>query len=288
MFLSSLRHSVERTLPASRQVGRRPRSPRLHCEELEPRRVPSAFTFSTGNPDGAVATISEPPDAHNNQVEFESADDFVLPHETVITNATFTGLLTGGATTKDVNDVFITIYRVFPNDSDVTRTTGPSFAVPPNIPTRVNSPADNEIVNRDSAAHELSFHTHVLSKNFTANASVSNTNQIKLKGAGGAVTGEEVQFTVNLKHTPIVLPAGRYFFVPKVGLSTKAPAGSDFLLLSAPKPTPAPADLQSWVRDDPGIAPDWLRIGQDVVDGTPFTAFNTSFSLQGHTVHKFE
>jgi hypothetical protein len=64
MFLSSLRHSVERTLPASRQVGRRPRSPRLHCEELEPRRVPSAFT--TGAPAGAVATISAPPGAKIN------------------------------------------------------------------------------------------------------------------------------------------------------------------------------------------------------------------------------
>lgn len=65
MFLSSLRHSVERTLPASRQVGRRPRSPRLHCEELEPRRVPSTVTFgrpalplaTQGNPNGAAGVI---------------------------------------------------------------------------------------------------------------------------------------------------------------------------------------------------------------------------------------
>jgi hypothetical protein len=188
--------------------------------------------------------------------------------------------LTGGATPRDVSNVFLTIYRVFPNDSDTTRT--------PGVPTRVNSPSDNEIINRDSAAHEIQFHTHVLSTSFTAQASVSTASQIKVGGAGGSVTGEEVQFDVNLHHTPIVLPAGRYFFVPKVGLSANAPAGSDFLLLSAPKPTPAPADLQSWMRDDPGIAPDWLRIGQDVVDGTPFPTFNTSFSLAGHTVHRFE
>ena len=84
MFLSSWSQVVKRTLPASRQVGRRPRSRRLHCEELELRLQLSAFTFSTGSPDGKVATISEPPNAHNNHVEFESADDFVLNTETVI------------------------------------------------------------------------------------------------------------------------------------------------------------------------------------------------------------
>src|SRR5690242_5089684 len=80
--------------------------------------VPTAFVFSTGTPDARVATISEPPNAHNSQVEFESGDDFALTAETVITHASFTGLLTGGATLKDVSNVFITVYRVFPNDSD--------------------------------------------------------------------------------------------------------------------------------------------------------------------------
>src|SRR5262249_28239992 len=83
--------------------------------------------------------------------------------------------------------------------------------------------------------------------------------------------------------------AGHYFFVPQVGLSDSAPAGADFLWLSAPKPitppgTPFPpgvTDLQSWMRDDPPLAPDWLRIGTDIIGGT---TFNASFSLSGHTV----
>jgi hypothetical protein len=33
-----------------------------------------------------------------------------------ITNATFTGLLTGGATQSDIGQVRVEIYRVFPND----------------------------------------------------------------------------------------------------------------------------------------------------------------------------
>ena len=125
MFLSSWHQFVKRTLPASRQVGRRPRSPRLHCEELELRLQPSAFVFSTGIPDGRIATIAEPANAHNSQVEFESADDFVLGTETKIRHASFTGLLTGGATPRDVNNVVVEIYRVFPNDSDVGRTRAP-------------------------------------------------------------------------------------------------------------------------------------------------------------------
>ena len=290
MLLSSWSQVVKRTLPAPRQVGRRPRSRRLHCEELELRLQLSAFTFSTGSPDGKVATISEPPNAHNSQVEFESADDFVLPTETVIRHASFTGLLTGGATLNDVSNVFITIYRVFPNDSDTTRT--------PKVPTRQNSPADNEIENRDSAAGELNFRADVLSTSFTADASVSGADKISVGSRGnGSVTGEEVKFDVTFRNHPLDLPAGHYFFVPKVGLTDRAPAGADFLWLSAPKPivppgTPFPpgaTDLQSWMRDDPPLAPDWLRIGTDIIkQGAPptFTTYNASFELHGHTVEQ--
>jgi hypothetical protein len=285
MFLSLWRRFVERTLRTSRPLGRRSRGPRLHCEELESRCQPSVFTFSTGIPDGRVATISEPPNAHNAQVEFESADDFVLPTETVIRHASFTGLLTGGATPKDVSNVFITIYRVFPNDSDQTRT--------PNVPTRVNSPADNEIENRNSAAGELNFRAEVLSKSFTAQNSVLDAATIKLGSRGdGTVTGEEVKFDVTFRNHPLDLPAGHYFFVPKVGLTDQAPSGADFLWLSAPKPivppgTPFTPDLQSWMRDDPGLAPDWLRIGTDIIkQGAPptFTPLNASFELSGEIV----
>src|SRR5262249_3889915 len=100
---------------------RRPAGAQPRVEELEARLQPSAlsqpagFFFSTGLPDGKVATISEPSNAQTNHVEFESADDFVLSTETVIDHASFTGLLTGGATPADVSNVVLEIYRVFPN-----------------------------------------------------------------------------------------------------------------------------------------------------------------------------
>jgi hypothetical protein len=253
------------------------------------------FFFSTGLPDGRAATISEPPNTHNNNVEFETADDFVLTTETVIDRASFTGLLTGGATPKDVNNVFLTIYRVFPNDSDLTRTSGAPLFSTDQVPTRVNSPADNEIDNFDSAVGDLTFQARVLKQSFTAQNSVSSVDKIAVKqaadtgpGGNGPATGEEVQFNVTFQST-LDLPAGHYFFVPKIGLNDDAPAGSDSLVLSAPRPiappgTPFPpgtTDLQSWMRSSPGINPDWLRIGQDIIGGT---TFNASFSLSGHTV----
>ena len=100
------------------------------------------FFFSTGSPDGKMATASRPASA--GKFEIESADDFVLTQSTSLTNATFTGLLTGAAPVADIRQVVVEIYRVFPKDSDVGRTSGPPTFSTSHVPTRVNSPSDNE------------------------------------------------------------------------------------------------------------------------------------------------
>jgi hypothetical protein len=253
---------------------------------MESRLQPSAFFFATGLPDGRIATISEPSSNHNSHVEYESADDFVLSQETLIDHAFFAGLLTGGANPGDVSSVKVEIYRVFPNDSDVGRTSGPPTFSTDKVPTRVNSPADVEFDSRDSTAGALAFQIGVLNATFTTQMSVSSADKITVKSGGnGPATGEEVGFNVEFPQ-PFDLPAGHYFFVPQVGLSDQAPVGADFLWLSAPKPiqppgTPFTPDLQSWMRDDPSLAPDWLRIGTDIIGGT---TFNGSFALFGQTV----
>jgi hypothetical protein len=117
--------------------------------------VGSPFFFSTGDPDGKIATAARPDTA---PFEIESADDFILTSSTAITSATFTGLIPAGAT---VSQVVVEIYRVFPKDSDVGRT---SFPVPPfsttQVPARQNSPSDVALDSRDSAtAGDLSFTT---------------------------------------------------------------------------------------------------------------------------------
>ena len=71
--------------------------------------------FSTGNPDGKMATATRP-DA-GGRFEIELADDFILGTTTSITSATFTGLLPSGAPLSDIGEVVVEIYRVFPKDS---------------------------------------------------------------------------------------------------------------------------------------------------------------------------
>jgi len=95
----------------------------------------------------------------------------------------------------------------------------------------------------------------------------------------GPVFGEEGAFVVTFA-TPVVLPAGHYFFVPQIQLSS-----GNFYWLSAPKPivspgTPLAVDLQAWIRNA-GLAPNWLRIGTDIVGGAPAPTYNFTFSISG-------
>ncbi len=231
------------------------------------------FFFSTGDPDGKMATASRP-GVPGGAIEIESADDFILPSATQINSATFTGLIPSGATVENVD---VEIYRVFPKDS----------MFPPNgaVPTRVNSPSDVAFEERDaSVPGQLSFTTTPIKPSFTAANSV--LNDIKLPsvppGGEGPVTGEEVQFNADFT-TPFDLPADHYFFVPQVQLND-----GNFFWLSAPRPivppgTPLALDLQEWIRNA-DLEPNWLRVGTDIVGGTTPPTFNATFSLTGVTV----
>ena len=234
------------------------------------------FFFSTGNPDGLIATLSRT--ASTGKLETETADDFVTTATTVITSATFTGLLVGGATPADVSDVEIELYHVFPIDS--------TFPPDGRVNTRVNSPSDDNFAAADGALGQLSFTTTVISQTFTAANSVVNgifAKPNQFTGGEGAVTGEEVRFNVTF-NTPFVLGPDHVFFRPEVDLGS----AGNFLWLSAPKPIVAPGtpftpDLQTWIRNDgPGaLFPDWSRIGTDVTNQGPF---NAAFSLSGQII----
>jgi hypothetical protein len=241
------------------------------------------FHFSTGNPDGLMATASRP-DA-GGKIEIESADDFVLTQPTLITSGTFTGLIvppaTGGSPT--IGEVVVEIYRVFPLDS-----TNPPDGL---VPSRINSPSDVAFDTRNTLVPNLSFTTTPLAATFTAANSVLNGINKSLTPATsgeGAVTGQELQFNLAFT-TPFDLPAGHYFFIPQVQVTS-----GEFFWLSAPKPivapgTPFPAgftDLQEWIRNA-NLDPDWLRVGTDIVGivgGNAAPQFNATFSLDGETV----
>jgi hypothetical protein len=246
------------------------------------------FVFSTGNPDGLMATAARPDSP--GKFEIETGDDFVLTQQTLITGAAFTGLIPLGASTSDIRNVVVEVYRVFPADSNVGRTSGPPTFSTPNVPTRVNSPSDVALDERTFSAGSPGLTAIVINSSFMANNSVKpggiHPAPNQTTGGNGPVTGQETVISVNLA-TPFDLGAGQYFFVPQVELSN-----GDFFWLSAPRPgTPFPpgfTDLQSWTRDDSngGIAPDWLRIGSDIVGPTPATGptFNAAFVLNGVAV----
>src|SRR6476661_4574193 len=232
------------------------------------------FHFQTNAPDGRMAVASRP--ASSGKIEIEAADDFLLDQATTIRHATFAGLLAGGATAADIAGVTVEIYRVFPQDS----------ANPPsgNVPTRSGSPSDAVLQSRGSAASTLTFTTAALSLNFTATNSVLNgihpiPNQTT--GGEGPVSGQEVELSVTFT-SPLTLPAGHYFFVPQVQMTN-----GEFYWLSTAHPTtsaaggtPFAGDLQGWIRDE-NLAPDWLRVGTDIVGGAPAPTFNFFFSLDG-------
>jgi hypothetical protein len=222
---------------------------------------------NTGVTDGKLGALSRP--ASVNKLETETADDFVLDQTTVLTGATVTGLVT--TSLANISNVEIEMYHRFPVDSIADRI--------PQVPTRQNSPSDVEIdsATRDGNNHTLRFSTALLNPTFTALKTV--VNSISVAQGEPAVTGAEVEITVTFA-TPIVLPAGHYFFRPEVQVN-----GGDFLFLSAPKPIVAPGqaiagDLQAWIRNS-RLSPDWLRIGADIIGGNPAPAFNMTFSLSG-------
>ena len=231
--------------------------------------------FQTNDPDGRIAIATRPPAA--GVLENEAGDDFVLTDQSRITHATFTGMIPGTALLSDVNRVAVEIYRVFPFDSDTIRTI--------TVPTRTNSPADNALDTRDSTvAAGLTYTPIVLNATFAAANSVRNgihPSPNQTTGGEGAVSGQEVLFDV-VFDPPFSLPSGHYFFVPQVGLTS-----GDFYWLSTQKPivapgTPFTGDLQAWIRNE-DLAPDWLRIGSDIVGGATPPTFNATFSLDGDT-----
>jgi len=235
------------------------------------------FFFTTGDADGRLGALSR--SESPGKLETETADDFILTETTVINGATITGLIT--APLVNISNVEVELYHVFPLDS----------INPPSgrVLSRVNSPADVEIdaATRDGSAGTLGFVATPLAMGVSvANTVLNGINPSPSRTNGeGSATGDQVQISITFRQ-PIVLPAGHYFFRPDVLV-----ADGDFLYLSAARPIASPGapfvgDLQAWIRNS-RLAPDWVRIGTDVIGATPPDTpptFNMTFSLSGNTV----
>src|SRR5262249_52243856 len=102
-----------------------------------------------------------------------------------------------------------------------------------------------------------------------------NPKPNQFTGGEGPASGQQIQISVTFL-TPVDLPADHYFFRPEAELSS-----GTFLWLSAAGPIPPlfAGDLQTWIRNA-NLAPDWERVGTDVVSmSTNEMRFNASFSL---------
>ena len=232
------------------------------------------FFFTSGTPDGRLGALSR--SESPGKLETETADDFILTETTVINGATITGLI--NAPLANIGNVEVEFYNKFPLDS----------VIPPSgrVLSRVNSPADVEIdaATREGSLGTLSFSARSLNASFSVlNTVVNGINPTPSRTGGeGPTSGQEVQITITFTK-PILLPAGQYFFRPEVLVN-----GGDFKYLSAPRSPGVPflGDLQAWIRNS-GLAPDWVRIGTDIIGAdapaTPPT-FNMTFSLTGNTI----
>ena len=180
----------------------------------------SPDVYNNLTPNNSMAIATRPDTA---AFEIEAADDFFLGTQTNVTGASFTGLFVpGSAGNPSVSQVVVEIYRVFPADSNVGRTSGPPTFSTSQVPTRVNSPSDVAFNSKDSGAAELTFSTSVLAATFTALNSVQPGGIHPIPGqttlGNGPLTGQEVQITVSFA-SAFNLPADHYFFVPQVTLT---------------------------------------------------------------------
>src|SRR3954447_6930732 len=105
------------------------------------------FAFSNGDVTNLMAAASRP---SGGAFEIEAADDFLLGAETNINGGSFTGLLPSGTLPSAIGQVRVEIYRVFPADSNVGRTSGPPLFPTSQVPARLNSPSDVALDDRDS------------------------------------------------------------------------------------------------------------------------------------------
>jgi hypothetical protein len=226
------------------------------------------FSFATGAPDGRIGLASRPD--IGGVLEIEAADDFILSRGTLLTGATFSGLLPTGVSAADVASVVAEIYRVFPKDS----------TDPPNgaVPTRMNSPSDVAFDSRQSGDGSLTYTTAIVNPSFSvANSIVNGINPQpgQTTGGEGPVTGQQALISATFT-SPFSLPPDHYFFVPQVQLTN-----GTFLWLSSAGPPLFTGDLQVWIRNG-NLDPNWLRAGTDIVGGgATAPKFNASFSLAG-------
>ena len=244
--------------------------------------LPAVYSFSTGDPDGKIATASRPESTENSR---SSPRMISCSPTTSITSATFTGLVPGGGERPPTSSSRSIAYFPRLGCRPHQRV---AAVLDVEVPTRVNSPSDVAFLEADSATGGL-----VLDQGARGDLhrkQLGETGGIYPEpesdtGGNGAVTGEEVRFDREL-HRRLAPPrqplflrasgrAGQRQFLLAVGAEADRLAGTPF--------PPGFTDLQSWTRDD--SARSRLAAHRHGHRGRrPAPTFNAAFSLAGSAV----
>lgn len=208
------------------------------------------------------------------KIEIEAADDFILTQPTSITGGTFTGLLWAAVsrsrTFKALHRVLSRVSQRFGVPTQRQRSDAREFPFRRGLQFAQQQHGRSEVYRQRSLQH---FH----GEQFRAEWHKQKAQPADFGRASGY--RQEVIFSFSI--SPDLLPADHYSFVPQVQLSD-----GEFMWLSAPKlivsGTPFTPDLQAWIRNEE-LTTDWLRVGTDIVGGSPAPPFNASFSLDGVT-----
>jgi hypothetical protein len=237
--------------------------------------------WDTLEPNNAIAFSSQ------GQVPDEAADDFTItnPNGFRVTNISFLGFFTDDK--AKIQDINLAFYKVFPENSDLTRT-------PATV--RTNGPADDEFTAVSLANKQLSFTVSDAKNGFEVKQTLLPNSGPNAPGfgsgkLGGPAKGKLRRIDVKL-NTPLELKPGAIFLSIVVNPST-----GQFLRLAGSRPptfpNPLPTgviDRQAWFRTNAGFAnalePDWVR-GSDVANqqnGTADPAFNLTVKVQGEPI----
>ena len=242
--------------------------------------LPAVYSFSTGDPDGRIATASRPGRPPENSRSRSATISF--SPTTSITSATFTGLVPAVASASEcrrrdlprISQGFgCRQHQRVANVLDAASADARQFALRHRIRGARRCDRRPELHDRSA---EPQLHREQLGA--TRAASIPNRHRHRRRRSGH---GRGSGVHANLYHP--LPPPGRPLF-----LRASGPAGRRRFLLAVgaetdpSRPGPfRPAKLDADDISPDNLEPDWLRVGTDIVGAG---AFNAAFSLTGSTV----
>ena len=201
--------------------------------------LPAVYSFSTGDPDGKMATASSPGQRGSSRSRRPTIS---FSRQRPRSPARPSPASSPG--TRSVSNVPVEIYRVFPTIRTRAAPAGRQRSrLPRRRPARIRHRMSHLAADAATGGLQVRDNRHGILHRAQLGAAGWHQSQTgQFTGGNGPVTGEENDFSMSFTND-LLLPANHYFFVPQVG------HGSDgnFLWLSAPRPIAGGLGHSRWV-----------------------------------------